>query len=189
VPTRLADVEIVQGASNPLLEASPGLMIWTLVLFGITLLILKRYVFGPLGAAIEKRRAQIAQSIDEAERSREEAVRLLEEYQQRLAEARREADELRERARREGERQGAQLVSQAEGHRDRVLADAEAQLQAQARQAAAGLRDGVVALALAAAEKVTRRSLDDADHRRLVEEAVTEADLTALAGGRNGAGA
>ena len=87
---------------NPLPEASPGLMIWTLVIFGITLFILKRYVFGPVGQAIEKRRADIAQSIEEAERSRDEATALLEDYKTRLAEARREADALREQARKYG---------------------------------------------------------------------------------------
>jgi F-type H+-transporting ATPase subunit b len=83
---------------NPLLKASPGLMIWTLVIFGITLFIMKRYVFGPVGAAIEKRRAVIAQSIEEAESSREEATALLEDYKVRIAEARKEADRLREQA-------------------------------------------------------------------------------------------
>jgi F-type H+-transporting ATPase subunit b len=167
--------------SNPLLEASPGLMIWTLVMFLITLFILKRYVFGPVGAAIEKRRNEIAQSIEEAERSRDEAQALLEDYRARLAEARREADALREQGRKEGERQGQELVQQAQGQRERVLADAEAQIVAQVRAAAGGLRDEVVDLALMAAERVSRKSLSDEDHRRLIEEAIAEADLSRLA--------
>ena len=177
--TRLEDVELVQ-AANPLLEPSPGLMIWTLVTFGLTLFILKRYVFGPVSVAIAKRRTQIAASIEEAESSRDEAVRLLEDYKQRLAEARKEADELRERGRREGERQRTEIVSQAEAQRERVLADTQAQVEAQSRSALSGIRDDVVGLALAAAEKVTRRSLDDAEHRRLIEEAISEADLSDL---------
>ncbi len=168
-------------SDNPLLKASPGLMIWTLVIFGITLFILKRYVFGPVGAAIEKRRAEIAQSIEEAERSRDEATTLLEDYRTRLAEARKEADALREQGRKDGERQGAELVTAAQGQRDRVLADAEVQLDAQTRAAAGGLRDDVVSLALLAAEKVSRRTLSDADHRKLIEEALDEADLSAVA--------
>ena len=165
---------------NPLLEASPGLMIWTLVIFGITLFILKRYVFGPVGQAIEKRRADIAESIEEAERSRDEATALLEDYKTRLAEARREADSLRDQGRKEGERQAQELVSQAHQQRERVLADAEQQISAEARAAASGLRDDVAALALLAAEKVSRRSLSDDDHRRLIEEAIDEADLSTL---------
>jgi len=168
-------------SDNPLLKASPGLMIWTLVIFGITLFILRRYVFGPVGAAIEKRRAEISQSIEEAERSRDEATALLEDYKTRLGEARKEADVLREQGRKDGERQGADLVSQAQGQRDRVLADAEVQIDAQTRAAASGLRDDVVSLALMAAEKVSRRTLSDAEHRKLIEEAIDEADLSVVA--------
>jgi F-type H+-transporting ATPase subunit b len=170
---------------NPLLKASPGLMIWTLVIFGITLFILKRYVFGPLGTAIEKRRNDIAASIEEAERSRDEATQLLDDYKVRLAEARKEADRLREQGRKEGERLQAEIVSDAQGQRERVLGDAELQIQAQARAAASGIRDDVVQLALLAAENVSRRSLSEAEHRQLIEQAIDEADLSALAG--NGA--
>ena len=177
---------------NPLLEASPGLMIWTLVIFGITLFILRRYVFGPVGAAIEKRRADISTSIEEAERARDEAAALLEDYRTRLAEARKEADLLREQARKEAEKQGQELVAQAQAQRDRVLSDAETQIEAQARAAASGLRDDVVTLALMAAEKVSRRSLSDDDHRRLIQEAIDEADLSVVStngeGSSNGGG-
>lgn len=172
-------------SDNPLLKASPGLMIWTLVIFGITLFILKKYVFGPVGAAIEKRRAEISQSIEEAERSRDEATALLDDYKTRLGEARKEADALREQGRKDGERQGADLVTQAQGQRDRVLADAEVQIGAQTRAAASGLRDDVVSLALMAAEKVSRRTLSDADHRKLIEDAIEEADLSAVSSGGN----
>jgi F-type H+-transporting ATPase subunit b len=174
------------GSDNPLLEASPGLMIWTLVIFGITLFILKRYVFGPVGQAIEKRRAEIAQSLEEAERSRDEATALLDDYRTRLTEARKEADSLREQGRKEGERQAQEILAQAQAQRERILADAEAQISAEARSAATGLRDQVATLALLAAEKVSRRSLSDDDHRRLIEEAIEEADLSAVATNGNG---
>lgn len=176
---QLTQIHVVQ-ASNPLLEPSPGLMIWTLVTFGLCLLILRKYVFPPVAKAIENRRLEIAQSIDEAERSRDEALQLLDEYKTRLSDAQREADALRERGRKDGERRGAELVASAQEQRERVLADQGAQLDAQARQAAAGLRDGVVDLAIAAAEKATRGALTDADHRRLIEEALAEADLSKL---------
>jgi F-type H+-transporting ATPase subunit b len=168
---------VISAAENPLLEASPGLMIWTIVMFFVTLWILKRYVFGPLSTTIEKRRSQIEQSIQEAESSRDEAVRLLDEYKAQLATARKEADELRERGRRDGERERASIVTAAEGQRDRILSDTQQQVEAQSRQALASVRDDVAGLALAAAEKVTRKSLTDEDHRRLVEEALQELDV------------
>lgn len=166
--------------ANPLLEVSPGLMIWTVVVFLLTLLILKKFVFGPVGQAIEKRRSSISASIEEAESSRDEAVRLLDEYKAKLAEARREADELREAGRREGERQKTEIVGQAQEQRERIVSDTQTQIDAQAQAAVAGIRDDVVVLALTAAEKVTRKSLSDDDHRALVEEALADADLSGL---------
>ncbi|MGB1711178.1 MAG: F0F1 ATP synthase subunit B [Miltoncostaeaceae bacterium] len=159
---------------------SPGLMIWTVVVFLLTLLILKKFVFGPVGQAIEKRRSSISASIQEAESSRDEAVRLLDEYKAKLAEARREADELREAGRREGERQKTEIVGQAQEQRERIVSDTQTQIDAQAQAAVAGIRDDVVVLALTAAEKVTRKSLSDDDHRALVEEALADADLSGL---------
>jgi F-type H+-transporting ATPase subunit b len=155
-------------------------MIWTVVVFLLTLLILKKFVFGPVGEAIEKRRSSISASIEEAESSRDEAVRLLDEYKAKLAEARREADELREAGRREGERQKTEIVGQAQEQRERIVSDTQTQIDAQAQAAVAGIRDDVVVLALTAAEKVTRKSLSDDDHRALVEEALADADLSGL---------
>lgn len=155
-------------------------MIWTIVVFLITLLILKKFVFGPVGEAIEKRRASISASIEEAESSRDEAVKLLDEYKAQLAQARREADELREAGRREGERQKTEIVGQAQEQRERIVSDTQTQIDAQAQAAVAGIRDDVVVLALTAAEKVTKKSLSDDDHRKLVEEALAEADLSGL---------
>ena len=109
---------------------------------------------------------------------------LLDDYKKQLADARKEADGLREQGRKEGERQGAQLVTAAQQQRDRVLADCESQINAQARQAASDLRDQVVDLAISAAGKVSGKSLTDADHRRLIEEAIDQADLASVNGSR-----
>jgi len=155
-------------------------MIWTIVVFLLTLLILKKFVFGPVGEAIEKRRAAISASIEEAESSRDEAVQLLDQYKVQLADARREADELRESGRRDGERQKQEIVGQAQEQRERIVTDTQTQIDAQAQAAMSGMRDDVVVLAISAAEKVTKKSLSDDDHRKMVEDALADADLSGL---------
>jgi F-type H+-transporting ATPase subunit b len=129
---------------------------------------------------IEKRRAAISASIEEAESSRDEAVELLGQYKVQLAEARREADELRESGRRDGERQKQEIVGQAQDQRERIVSDTQTQIDAQAQAAVAGIRDDVVLLALSAAEKVTKKSLSGDDHRKMVEDALADADLSGL---------
>ena len=172
--------QAVASSDNPLLSPQPGLMVWTLVMFLITLFILKRYVFGPLGEFLEARRTKIAEDLDQAESNRAESERLVGEYNNRLEEARRESAELRERGRKEGERQGSEIVASAQEQRERVLSDADERIAAQTREASSQIRDEVVELAMQAAEKVTRKTLNDDEHRRLIEEALAEADLSKL---------
>ena len=74
-------------ASNPLIQVTPGLMIWTIVCFLIALFVLKRFAFGPIQKAIDDRRERIRQSIDEADRAREEARNLLEEHRKLIEDA------------------------------------------------------------------------------------------------------
>ena len=77
--------------TNPLIQVTPGLMIWTIVLFLITLWFLKRFAFGPIQKMIDERREQIRQSIEAADAARDESRKLLEEHRQLIAQARGEA--------------------------------------------------------------------------------------------------
>src|SRR4051812_49792866 len=90
-------------AANPLIQVTPGLMIWTIVCFLITLFVLKRFAFGPVQKGIDDRRERIRQSIEEADRAREEARRLLEEHRQLIASAQTDAEQILSEARRGGE--------------------------------------------------------------------------------------
>src|SRR3954468_17933421 len=92
-------------AANPLIQVTPGLMIWTIVCFFITLFVLRRYAFAPIQKMIDERRERIRQSLEEADRAREEARHLLEEHRSLIARARQDADEILADARRVGEAQ------------------------------------------------------------------------------------
>src|SRR5207237_2752015 len=81
-------------AANPLIKVIPGLMIWTLVSFAITLWILKRYAFGPIQRLIDDRRDRIRRAIDEADNARDEARRLLEEHRSLIGQAKSQAEEI-----------------------------------------------------------------------------------------------
>src|ERR671917_2291936 len=82
------------GGGSFLVSPSLGLMIWTLLLFGATLLILNRLVFPRISDALDRRSKAIEDSIDHAERTKREADELLEEYRARLREAREQAEDI-----------------------------------------------------------------------------------------------
>ncbi len=82
-----------------MLNLSWGLMVWTLITFGISVFVLWRYAFNRLKALIDQRRQTVQDSLDAAEQTRAEAHRLLDEYKETLAKVRGEAEEILERSR------------------------------------------------------------------------------------------
>ncbi len=76
------------GGGNFLVSPSVGLMIWTLIAFRATLLILRKLAFPRIGEALDRRRRAIEESIEQSERVKKEADELLAEYRARLSEAR-----------------------------------------------------------------------------------------------------
>ena len=167
-------------AANPLIQVTPGLMIWTIVCFLITLFVLKRYAFGPIQKAIDERRDRIRASLDEADRAREEARRLLEEHRKLISSAQTDAEEILSEARRVADANERRMRQELEEDRQRRLEETRKQIEAETRRALEQIRLEVVDLSLLAASKVTRKSLDDADHKRLIEEAVGELDFSVL---------
>src|SRR5919197_3586753 len=167
-------------ATNPLIQVTPGLMIWTIVCFLITLYVLKRYAFGPIQKLIDERRERIRQSLNEADRAREEARKLLEEHRQLIGQAQTQAEEILSDARRVAEASERRMRDELEADRQRRLEETRRQIEAETRRALEQIRVEVVELSMLAASKVTRKSLDDDDHRRLIEEAVGELDFSVL---------
>ena len=167
-------------ASSGLIKVVPGLMIWTVVCFLITLFVLKRYAFGPIQRLIDERRDRIRQSLDEADNARAEARRLLEEHRKLIGQAKSEAEGILVEARKVADANERRMREETEADRQRRLEDTRKQIEAETRRALEQIREEVAELSLVAAEKVTRKSLDDADHRRLIEEAVGELDFSVL---------
>jgi F-type H+-transporting ATPase subunit b len=167
---------------NFLVKPGIGLMIWTLLVFGITMLLLARLAFPRISAALDKRQRAIEDSIDSAERTREEADRILAEYRQRLTEARAQADEIVQSARQMGETHEREAKEQAKESSAEAAARAQRDIEAATQRALQELRREVADLTIAATEKVTRKTLDGADQKRLVEEALGELDFSGVSG-------
>jgi F-type H+-transporting ATPase subunit b len=174
------------GEGNFLVTPNVGLMIWTLLAFGITLFLLRKLAFPRIQEALEKRSRAIAESIDAAERTRREADQILNEYRERLREAREQADEIVARARKSADRTQDEARIHAKETREHMLEDARRDIEQETRRAIGEIRREVADLTVLATEKVTRKTLDARDHQRLIEEALQEFDFAALPGGGNG---
>ena len=171
------------GSGNFLVTPNVGLMIWTLVAFGITLFLLRKLAFPRIQSALEKRSRAIADSIDAAERTRQEADRILNEYRERLREAREQADEIVARARKAADKTQDDARIRAKETREEMLEDARRDIEQETRRAIGQIRREVADLTVMATEKVARKTLNDDDHKRLIDEALQEFDFSKLPGG------
>jgi F-type H+-transporting ATPase subunit b len=172
-------------SGNFLVSPSVGLMIWLLLAFFVTFLILRKYAFPAIGDALDRRQRAIEESIDAAERTRQEADQLLAEYRQRLTDARAQADEIVARAERAGEVAKDESLAAAKAQREELLAPTRRDVAAETRRAIQEIRREVADLTVLATEKVTRKTLTPDDQRRLVDDALAELDFSALSGERN----
>ncbi len=166
-----------------LIQPGVGLMVWTLLVFGITMVLLAKLAFPRISEALERRQKTIEDSIDSAQRTREEAEQLLAEYRERLKEARAQSDEIVQRARQTAESHEQEAKEQAQRIAAEAAKRAEREIEAATERAIDGIRREVADLTIMATEKVTRKTLDDADQKRLVAEALGELDFSGLSSG------
>jgi F-type H+-transporting ATPase subunit b len=185
MPLVIAQTTTTEQSSNFLVSPDVGLMIWTLLAFFVAFFVLRKWAWPAISEALDKRQHAIEESIDTAERARQEAAGLLEEYRERLKEARGQADEIVARARKAGEVHERESLEQARTKRDELLEQTRRDIEAETRRAIQEIRKEVADLTILATERVTRKTLDDDDQRRLVEDALSDLDFSQLGERRN----
>jgi len=159
-----------------------GLMIWTLILFLFTMWVLSKVAFPKIQEALDKRANAISESIEAAERQRKESDELLAEYRARLSEAREQADDIMARARKSAETAEAEAAASGREKREELVEAAKRDIEAETRRSLDQIRQEVADLTVLATERVTRKSLNPDDQKRLVEEALSEVDFSSLSG-------
>jgi F-type H+-transporting ATPase subunit b len=167
-------------AANPLIQVRLGLMVWTIVCFGITFFVLKRFAFGQIQRVIDERRERIHRSIEEAEKARNEARRLLDEHRALIGQARGQAEQILAEARKVAESMARRVKEETEADRQRRLEETKRQIEAETQRALQQIRTEVAELTLIATTKVTGKVLEDADHKRLIDEAIRDLDFSVL---------
>jgi F-type H+-transporting ATPase subunit b len=153
---------------------TPGLFIWTLVVFIVLFFLLKWLVFPMLVKATVEREQQINSQLAEAARMQDEAKGVLEEQRQMLAGARGEAQAILAEARQAAERERLAGVEKTRAEQDELLARARREIGAEKERATAEIRREAVDLAISAAAKVIGKRLDASEDRALVESYLTE---------------
>ena len=156
--TLLAQTADSDEGGSGLIEVVPGLMIWTLICFGIAFFVLRKYAFGPIQKTIDDRRERIRKAVEEADNARNEARQLLEQNRAILAQARSESADILAETRKVAEAQIARAKQDAETERQRRLEDTRKQIEAETVRAIGQIRSEVADLTIEATEREIGRA-------------------------------
>ena len=163
-----------------LISVVPGLMVWTVIAFGITFFVRRKFAFSRIQGIIDEWRDRIREALDEADKARQEARELRELTKAEREEAKAERERILEESRRQAQAQLEQARAKADEDLKRRLEENQREIEAENRRMAEQIRRDVVELTLLAAEKVTGKSLDADDQRRLIDETIEEVDVKKL---------
>lgn len=151
-------------------DINGGVIIWTLVVFGILLFVLWRWGLPVLVKTVEERERRIQKQLDEAEKANAEAQRLLEEHRKQIAAARTEAQDILTKAKTVSQKERETLLAKAREEYDALLTRARKDIDAEKDKAIVALRREAVELSIAAASRVIEANLDTDANRRLVTQ-------------------
>src|SRR5881398_388331 len=154
----LALLLVQEGEFTPF-SINTGLIFWTVVVFAILLALLWRFGWPALLKTVEDRERRIQQQLEEAERARAEAARLLEEHKRTIAGAKAEAQEIIAQARTVAEKERATLLAQAREQYEQLLDRARKEIEGEKEKAILELRREAVDLSIAAASKLIEANL------------------------------
>jgi len=149
---------------------------WSLLIqavnFLLLLVLLTRLLYRPLLAKMSERTQAIQRSLDEAQQARAEAQKERDEFAAKIQAAYAEAQGIRAAALKEAADEQRRLVDAAREEAARLVASARQEMEQDVRHARQELRQEVADLAIAVAERLIKKSLNDADHRRIVDDAI-----------------
>lgn len=154
---------------------------WTVVIFLLLMAILWKWGWPAILKSVEEREQRIQKQLDEAEKARAEAQKLLEEHKRLIGQARAESQEILTKAKSLAQKEAEALLAKAHQEQDAILARAQREIAAEKEKAIVALRREAVDLSIAAASKLLERNLSGAANKKLVE------DYIASIGKRGGA--
>jgi F-type H+-transporting ATPase subunit b len=145
-----------------------------LIAFAVFVLFCMKFVWPPLIGAIEARQQKIADGLAASDRAERDLALAQDKVKDQLRDAKSQAADIIEQAKKREAKMLDEAVVKASQEREKILAQAQAEIEAERIRAREELRKQVAALAVAGAERILQRSIDEAAHSDILEKLVAE---------------
>ncbi len=159
---------------NPLVQLDPGLFIWTILTFLLLFGVLAKFAWKPLLQYLESREDTIRQSLDDAERAKEELERLTSEGDAIVAKARSEAQSILTEGKNASQKIKEDTIRETKEQASKLLKKAEEDIRAEKNKAISEIKHEVADLSISVAEKLIKKNLSADENRALIDESLKE---------------
>ena len=156
------------------IEIFHSLIFWSLVSFALLFFLLKRFAFPPILEVLEERENKIRSEIDDAEKLRHEAEELKADLGRELKNAHEKANTIIQMAGEESKKIQEKSIQETQTKVRQMQNDAEQEIQITRNKLLNEIRSYTAALTIASTEKVLKKSLNDEDKNRLIDESIEE---------------
>ena len=147
-----------------------------LIAFLIILVVLSKLAWPKVLSMMEEREKRIADSLDEAERTKQMAIEDRAVSDALVTDARRQAADIVLEARQDAEAERARIIAAAHAEAEDIIAKAHATVEEERRSLYADAAGTIADLSVSVAAKIVEKSLDeDGEQRRLIEQYLKEA--------------
>jgi len=163
-----------EGGGGSLVDINPGLIFWTVITFILLLLILKKIAWKPILTALDQRENTIKESLEKAERAKDEAQRILYENQASLLKVEEESKKIIEQGRIYAEKLKDQVLKESKDQAQNILTEAAAEIERKKEAAFGELKSQVADFVIQTTEKVLGETVDKNVHKRIVDKYINE---------------
>jgi F-type H+-transporting ATPase subunit b len=157
-----------------LVNVSPGLIFWTVITFVILLLILKKFAWRPILTALEQRELVIKESLEKAEKAKEEAQKVLDENKANLAKAEEESKKIIEQSRAYAEKLKDQMLQESKQQAQKIISDAAEEIERKKESAFNELKNQIAEIAILASEKILKENINKEINKKMVNDYISE---------------
>jgi F-type H+-transporting ATPase subunit b len=161
-----------------MLELHTGLIAWTIIIFVLLLILLRKLAWKPIVGALEERTKRIKDSLEKAEAAQRAAENARAEYEAMMAQASKEAQELIGRSRKAAETTRDEIVAKAQSESEVIKQRAIREIDLARQKALEEIKHTTAQLSLDIAGKIISRSLAAKDHQDLIRQALREMQVT-----------
>ncbi|MCL5031546.1 MAG: F0F1 ATP synthase subunit B [Bacteroidetes bacterium] len=157
-----------------LIDVNPGVVFWTFVTFIVLLIVLKKFAWKPILTALDQRETAIRESLEKAERAKEEAQKILDQNQASLAKVEEESKQIINQSRIYADKLKDQIIQDGRDQTRKMLDEASAEIDRKKDASFNELKNQIAEIAVNAAEKILRENLDKELQKKIINKYIGE---------------